>query len=111
MQKKLLPEVGQQAQSREQLYSLSPVQTSEHHASGTIQPTWIRLPKSGQLCPYTQLSRSVMNGLILGANAPVRSLSLRRQYALKGTRLIHLGSLLAYLESVASSQHEESKTT
>ena len=65
---------------------------------------WIRLPKSGQQCPFTGLSRSVLNGLILGDNAPVRSLSLRKQYALKGTRLIHLGSLLAYLDGVASSQ-------
>lgn len=74
-----------------------------------VQPIWIRLPKSGQQCPYTGLTRSVLNGLILGTNAPVRSLSLRKQFALKGTRLIHLGSLLAYLESVASSQNQQTE--
>ena len=94
----------QQGQAGETLYSLSPVKEPEQAIPGLFQPTWIRLPKSGQQCPYTGLSRSVLNGLILGNHAPVRSLSLRKQFALKGTRLIHLGSLLAYLDGVASSQ-------
>ena len=45
-----------------------------------------------------------MNSLILGANAPVKSVSLRKRYAIRGTRLVNLESLLAYLDSVASSQ-------
>ena len=104
MEKPTLPNSQQQDRTGEQLYSLSPVKTPETTVPGVFQPTWIRLPKSGQQCPYTGLSRSVLNGLILGNNAPVRSLSLRKQFALKGTRLVHLGSLLAYLDGVASSQ-------
>ena len=68
-----------------------------------IRPTWVRLPKVGRLCPHTGLSRSGLNALILGSNPPVRSVSLRRKFALRGTRLIHLASLLEYLESVANS--------
>ena len=45
-----------------------------------------------------------MNQLILGTNPPVKSISLRKRYALRGTRLIHLTSLLEYLDAVADSQ-------
>jgi hypothetical protein len=48
-----------------------------------------------------------MNSLILGNNPPVKSVSLRKRYAIRGTRLIHLESLLAYLESVADSQNNK----
>ena len=51
-----------------------------------------------------------MNGLILGRNPSVRSVSLRKQFALKGTRLIHLGSLLAYLDAMATSQTQQNNT-
>ena len=50
-----------------------------------------------------------MNGLILGDNPPVRSVSLRKKYAVRGTRLIHLESLLEYLEAVADSQGNQPK--
>lgn len=69
-----------------------------------MQPIWIRLPKTGQLCPYTGLSRSAMNALILGNNPPVRSVSLKKRWAIRGTRLIHLQSLLAYIEGMAAAQ-------
>ena len=45
-----------------------------------------------------------MNALILGANPPVKSVSLKKRYAVRGTRLVHLGSLLEYIEAMASSQ-------
>jgi len=49
-----------------------------------------------------------MNGLILGANPAVKSVSLKKRYAIRGTRLIHLGSLLAFIETMANSQfHKE----
>jgi hypothetical protein len=48
-----------------------------------------------------------MNSLILGPNPPVRSVSLRKKYAVRGTRLIHLGSLLKYLDAVADSQNKK----
>jgi hypothetical protein len=52
------------------------------------------------------MSRSGLNALILPSPAnngkpPVKSVCLRKPGAAKGTRLIHLASLLAYLEKYA----------
>jgi hypothetical protein len=60
-------------------------------------------PKAG-LCPYTGLSRSKLNQLILPCEQndfkpPVKSVCLRQRGAIKGTRLIVLDSLLDYLYS------------
>jgi hypothetical protein len=67
-------------------------------------PIYTRLPRSGEYCHWTGLSRSKLNQLILpcdenGHCPPVKSLSLRPRGALKGTRLILLESLLDYLSS------------
>ena len=68
-----------------------------------LKPEFIRLPKNGQ-CPYTGLTRSKMNQLILpcednGFKPPVRSVCLRPKGGFKGTRLIDYQSLLNYLYS------------
>lgn len=73
-------------------------------SSDPVRPEWIRLPKSGNACRYTSLNRSILNFLVLpsaanGYNPPVRSVALRKKGAAKGVRLIHLQSLLDYLES------------
>lgn len=60
-------------------------------------PEFIRLPKSGQRCPFTGMSRASLNELVLGIGAPVHSVVLRREGASRGIRLIHLESLLHYL--------------
>ena len=62
------------------------------------RPEWTRLPKEG-LCPWSSLSRTKLNSLILGDNPPVKSVSLRKRGQIKGTRLIHLPSLLEYLHA------------
>ena len=80
--------------------------TSEN-ISGTATPSrpeFIRLPKGG-LCPYTGLSRSKLNQLILPCEQndwkpPVKSVCLRQRGAVKGTRLILLESLLDVLDSL-----------
>ena len=69
----------------------------------SARPEFIRLPKGG-LCPYTGLSRSKLNQLILPCEQnewkpPVKSVCLRKRGAIKGTRLIVLDSLLDYLYS------------
>ncbi len=70
-------------------------------ATPNCRPEFIRLPKLG-LCPITGLSRSKLYDLISpnegnGFKPPVRSVSLRKPGQTKGTRLIVLQSLLAYL--------------
>ncbi len=70
-------------------------------ATPNCLPEFIRLPKLG-LCPITGLSRSKIYDLISpnegnGFKPPVKSVSLRKPGQTKGTRLIVLQSLLAYL--------------
>ncbi|HUJ12063.1 MAG TPA: hypothetical protein VL171_18800 [Verrucomicrobiae bacterium] len=65
-------------------------------------PEFCRLPKVGTLCPYTGLTRSKMNELILpcpqnGHKPPVRSLLLRQPGKARGCRLIVFKSLIEYL--------------
>ena len=83
-------------------FTTAPIEASK--AVPTTQAVWISLPAPGKKCPYTSMCRSMLNSLILGPNPPVHSVSLRKQYAVRGKRLIHLGSLLAYIESVAAAQ-------
>jgi hypothetical protein len=81
--------------------------------ASTIYPEWIRLPKSATLDPWCGLTRSKLNELILACPAndhkpPVRSIVLRRKGAVKGVRLIHLRSLLDYLEAQGRDQNQGS---
>ena len=75
----------------------------ENTAAGFEQrPEFIRLPQPGKRCPYTGLSRSGLNNLILpcalnGHRPPVRSVCLRPRGAVRGTRLICYDSLMGYL--------------
>ena len=66
-------------------------------------PTYVRLPKAGERCPHSGMSRSMLNNLILPSkennyNPPVRSKSVVRPGKTRGTRLIDLDSLKAYVE-------------
>ena len=65
-------------------------------------PVYIRLPKPGEKCPITGLSRAKLNKRILPNernhfNPPVASKSLRKAGAQKGVRLVLLESLMHYL--------------
>ena len=65
-------------------------------------PEFIRLPKTGTLCPYTGLTRSKLNELVLPCpqndhKPPVKSVCLRQRGAVKGVRLIVFKSLMDYL--------------
>lgn len=69
-----------------------------------IRPEFIRLPKPSKLCPYTGLSRSKMNELVLpseqnNCKPPVASISLRKRGQVKAVRLVVYDSLIAYLRS------------
>jgi len=64
-----------------------------------FRPEWIRLPKPSTLCPWTGLSRTKMWDIIAAGHA--KTVCLRRKGAAKGARLVHLESLLNYLEGLA----------
>lgn len=63
-------------------------------------PEWVRLPRQGDAEPRTGLTRSVLNRLC--TEKKVKSVSLRDDGKKRGTRLVHLPSLLAYLEGLAA---------
>lgn len=58
-------------------------------------PVWIRSPKSGPEF-YTGFSRAKLYELA-GAGL-IRSVSIREPGQVRGTRLFHLASILAYIE-------------
>ena len=101
------PQKERPERTGEELYTLTPVTGGEQSVPRPIQPVYIRLPKPGTLCPYSSLSRSVLNTLVLGPNAPVKSVSLRKRHAIRGVRLIHLQSLLEYLDGLASPENSQ----
>lgn len=59
---------------------------------------WIRLPTRGH-CPHTGLSRAAYYELIK-ANK-IRTANIRKPGALRGTRLVWLPSIMAYLDRFA----------
>lgn len=60
---------------------------------------WIRLPTRGH-CPHTGLTRGAFYELIK-ANK-IRTASLKKPGAMRGTRLVWLPSLMSHLEKFAS---------
>lgn len=72
----------------------------------SVLPEFIRLPKPGQHEPWTGLTRSCLNSLVLPTREnnfrpPVKSISLRKPGTARGVRLIHLQSLMDYLNGKA----------
>jgi hypothetical protein len=67
-----------------------------------IRPEFIKIAQSPQRCPWTGLSHGSLFNLVTpnernGLNPPVKSRSLRKRGATKGTRIVFLESLLGYL--------------
>jgi len=74
-------------------------------ASLPPRPLYIRLPKQGTLCPWSNLSRGKLNELILPTaqhpKPPVASFLIpNRSGNKKGCRMIVLQSLLSYLRGL-----------
>jgi hypothetical protein len=69
-----------------------------------VRPEFIRLPKPGTSDPWTSLSRSTLNLLVLPCREndyrpPVRSCTLRKRGTTKGVRLIDFESLLDHINT------------
>src|SRR5579859_7145493 len=92
------------------IMATAPVQAPEVSTNNKSQPEFIRLPRPGQQCAHTGLSRTKMCELILpcpanGHKPPVRSVVLRASGKSRGVRLIDYASLISYLNSQGAS-HE-----
>lgn len=81
----------------------TPSPTTQTPKVTTDEPIFIRLPKSGEHCPRTGLTRSKLNQLILPTERnrfrpPVKSKSVREHGQKRGIRLILWESLRDFLE-------------
>lgn len=72
--------------------------------TSAFYPPWIRLPKSGEKCRFTGLSRSSLNALVLGDDPPVPSVVLTQPGSSRGVRLILLVGLLQFLDGKLAEQ-------
>ena len=73
--------------------------------AANVVPIFIRLPKNGRSCPYSQLSRTMLDQLTRPQKSnnfkpPVASKVLRAGGSQAGIRLIKLASLITYLNSL-----------
>ena len=76
----------------------TPIQIPVVTPTEDARPEWVRLPKPGTLCAWTGLSRSKLWETL--QTGKVRNICLRKPGAQRGARLIHLASLLGYLDSL-----------
>jgi hypothetical protein len=60
-------------------------------------PVWVRAPRTGEVEHYTGFSRAKLYEL--ATEGKIRSVSIREPGAIKGTRLFHLASILAFIEA------------
>jgi hypothetical protein len=70
----------------------------------TVERLYSRLPKVGEYCSITGLSRNKLNTLVLpmacnNFNPPVKSISLKEPGKKRGNRIIDFKSLTTYLAS------------
>ena len=84
----------------------------KHNFKGDTQPQFkpefIRLPRTGSLCPHSGLSRTSLNELILPMNCndhkpPVDSISFKQNGNIRGVRLIHFDSLISFINTPRAS--------
>lgn len=76
------------------------------------RPEFIRLPKPGERCPLTGLSRGTLNELCIPTEKNnhrplVRSHIIKKPGAARGVRLINYASLLKYLHQLPAEAVKE----
>ncbi len=88
-----------------------PIEVPPVNSPPQAPPEFLRLPKPGQLCAHTGLSRSYINMLVLptetnGHKPPVKSFVLRKCGARTGVRLVDYQSLASYIRAHAETGGE-----
>lgn len=74
-----------------------------------VLPEWGPVPREGELCPYSGLSRTCILELIHARKSnkftpPVKSVMVRITGNIRGRRLVSIPSLLSFLEREATKQ-------
>lgn len=77
---------------------LHPLGAPQPSETSRDRPTWIRLPRPGEACVWTGLSKSTLWNIV--KTGEVRTATLKLPGKKKGARLIHLESLIRYLETL-----------
>jgi len=95
---------GRRPESQTSPANSSPAREGKH------LPAYVRLPKPKERCAWTGLSRTTLNELILGPDAPVKSVVVRREGASRGVRLISLVDLLRHLDGLPSDSISEEES-
>ncbi len=86
----------------------APNETTDAAAPAQLIPEWSQLPRSGQRCKITGLSRSAINACILptkanGFKPQVASRQIKsHKNASRGIRLVSTSSLLAFIAAQPS---------
>jgi hypothetical protein len=80
----------------------SSVELTRNEVAG-VGPRFIRLP---EVCKALGIKKTRTYELLNEANGKIKTLVLKSPGAKKGARLIHLPSLLAYLEQMAEEQRK-----
>jgi hypothetical protein len=70
--------------------------------SNSVPARYIRIPPSGTNCPWTALSHAGFYNLLTRAGPEIKTVSLKRPGEKRGTRLVFLPSVMAYLNSLPS---------
>ncbi len=78
------------------------------------RPLFVRIPRSGERCPFSGLTRSTLLSLVLpnlwlGSCPPVESLSPRQPGAKRGVRLVVWASLEAHIRSHDADRQDASE--
>ena len=86
-----------------------PGRPAAHTIAPVALPEFVPLPRARGVEFYSGLKRGSLNQLVLpceknGYRPPVKSISLKKPGNSKGTRLIVLSSLLAYLRGLQKAQ-------
>jgi hypothetical protein len=84
------------------------------NAKGGGKPEYIRLPRSGESCPFCHLSRSALDAVTRPQESnnfkpPVASKILKQPNTRRGIRLINYASLMAYLDGLSSNPDDNKK--
>jgi hypothetical protein len=68
---------------------------------------WVYLPADGKKCPRTGFSRATIYRLLKRAGGMIITVNLKEKGKDKGRRLLHVGSMLDYLDRLAASQRAQ----
>lgn len=72
-----------------------------------VQPEFIRLPKAGEKCPVTGLTRTTLGELLEAAGDAIKVRYLRKPGATTGIKLIPRQQLIDYIYSLPTPQEDE----